>query len=93
MTVVGVVVGPEHPVDPVYPVGEELLAQGAEALAILADTGDAAEPILRRSPDDTDQENTLATADIDLSGTSVRWAVYAPGADTPHHRFEGLRRL
>ncbi|MGA0583326.1 MAG: C45 family autoproteolytic acyltransferase/hydrolase, partial [Castellaniella sp.] len=73
--------------------GEELLAQGAEALAILADTGDAAEPILRRSPDDTDQENTLATADIDLSGTSVRWAVYAPGAATPHHRFEGLRRL
>lgn len=73
--------------------GEALLAQGAEALAILADTGDAAEPILRRSPDDTDQENTLATADIDLSGTSVRWAVYAPGAATPHHRFEGLRRL
>ncbi|MHA3904383.1 C45 family autoproteolytic acyltransferase/hydrolase [Castellaniella sp. WN] len=73
--------------------GEALLAQGAEALAILADTGDDAEPILRRSPGDTDQENTLATADIDLSGTTVRWAVYAPGAVEPHDRFEGLRRL
>ncbi|MDY0310059.1 MAG: C45 family peptidase [Castellaniella sp.] len=73
--------------------GEALLAQGAQALAILSDTGDAAEPILRQSPSDTDQENTLATADIDLSGTTARWAVYAPGAATPHHRFEGLHRL
>ncbi len=73
--------------------GETLLAQGAQALTILADTGDAAEPILRRSPGDTDQENTLATADIDLSGDIARWAVYAPGASTPHHRFEGLHRV
>ncbi|WP_323029393.1 C45 family peptidase [Castellaniella defragrans] len=72
--------------------GEALLAQGADALAILADTGDAAEPILRRSPGDTDQENTLATADIDLNGNTARWAVYAPGAAEPHYRFEGLDR-
>ncbi|GAA0779629.1 C45 family peptidase [Castellaniella ginsengisoli] len=73
--------------------GEALLAQDVPALAILTDTEDAAEPILRRSPADTDQENTLATADIDLSGPIARWAVYAPGATAPHHRFEGLRRL
>ncbi len=73
--------------------GEALLARHADALTILADTGDAAEPILRLSPGDTDQENTMATADIDLSGDTVRWAVYAPGLETPSHRFEGLRRL
>lgn len=73
--------------------GEDLLEQGIPALTILADAGDAAEPILRRSSSDTDQENTLATADIDLSGPTARWAVYAPGAATPHHRLDGLRRL
>ncbi|MGB3706110.1 C45 family autoproteolytic acyltransferase/hydolase [Castellaniella sp.] len=73
--------------------GDALLEQGVEARAILADTGDAAEPILRRSPGDTDQENTLATADIDLSKNTAHWAVYAPGAAEPHYRFEGLRRL
>lgn len=73
--------------------GETLLAQGAPALAILSDTADRDEPILRRSPADTDQENTLATADIDLSGETVRWDVYAPGASQPHYRFEGLHPL
>ncbi|MFC4298711.1 C45 family autoproteolytic acyltransferase/hydrolase [Castellaniella hirudinis] len=73
--------------------GEALLEQGAEARAVLADTGDAAEPILRRSPDDTDQENTLATADIDLSKNTARWAVYAPGAAEPHYRFENITAL
>ncbi len=72
--------------------GDALLEQGVEARAILADTGDAAEPILRRSPGDTDQENTLATADIDLSKNTAHWAVYAPGAAEPHYRFEGLDR-
>jgi hypothetical protein len=73
--------------------GTALLAQGQDALAILADAGDPVEPIFRQSPADTDQENTMATADIDLSGPTVRWAVYAPGTSTPCYRFEGIRRL
>lgn len=71
--------------------GETLLDQDAAALDILRDTEDAAEPILRVSPDDTDQENTLATADIDLSGESARWDVYCPGARQPAYCFNGLR--
>lgn len=58
---------------------DRLLAEGTDALAILADQSEA-EPIYRDSPQDTDNENTMATADIDLSGNTVRWRVYArPG--------------
>lgn len=71
--------------------GEWLLDQDAAALDILRDTDDAAEPMMRLSPTDTDQENTLATADIDLSGEQARWAVYCPGDHQPAYRFEGLR--
>ncbi|MBV2182744.1 MAG: C45 family peptidase [Castellaniella sp.] len=73
--------------------GETLLAQDTPALSILTDTGDAEEPILRRSATDTDDENTMATVDADLSGDAVRWDVYAPGARHPHYRFEGLHPL
>jgi len=72
--------------------GDRLLDQDAAALDILRDTADAAEPILRLSPADTDQENTLATADIDLSGEIPRWTVHAPGAHQPAYRFAGLHR-
>ncbi|WP_322998730.1 C45 family peptidase [Castellaniella sp.] len=71
--------------------GETLLDQQAGALDILRDTQDGAEPILRLSLADTDQENTLATADIDLSGEQPRWAVYCPGGRHPDYRFNGLR--
>ncbi|CAM5785565.1 C45 family autoproteolytic acyltransferase/hydolase [Castellaniella caeni] len=73
--------------------GDALLAEDADALDILRDTQDTAEPILRRAPGDTDQENTLATADIDLTGDLARWDVYAPGAREPHYTFHGLKRL
>ena len=72
--------------------GAAMLDRQADALDILRDTEDGAEPILRLSPADTDQENTLATADIDLSGEQVRWAVYSPGGRQPDYRFDGLRQ-
>ncbi len=73
--------------------GEALLDQSLEPLAILADRGDPVEPILRHSPTDTDQENTLATADIDLHGHTVQWTVHALPARPPLFRFNGLRRI
>lgn len=72
--------------------GDALLAQGTEALDILADQGDAAEPIYRNSAADTDDENTMATADIDLGGPLAAWTVQAPPGDI-RFRFEGIRRL
>lgn len=73
--------------------GESLLGEDASPLDILADTGDAQEPILRRSAADTDQENTMATADIDLSGDMARWEVYEPGQRQALFSFQGLHRL
>lgn len=73
--------------------GDFLLQEQAAALDILADTGDAAEPVLRLSATDTDQENTLATADMDFSGDQVRWDVYAPGQRQAVFSFHGLHRL
>lgn len=77
--------------------GDALIAQagtdGPDPLAILRDTHDTEWPILRLSPDDSDQENTLATADLHVGSHGVRWEVYTPGQATPVFRFEGTRRL
>lgn len=73
--------------------GDALLQKNTPTLDILADTGDAAEPIFRLSAHDTDQENTQATADMDFSGDAVRWDVYAPGQRTAAFSFQGLHRL
>lgn len=72
--------------------GEQLLSQGVNALDILADQGDEAQPIYRQSDTDTDGENTLATVDMDLGGALVSWTVQAPPG-TIHYRLEGTRRL
>ncbi len=72
--------------------GEALLAEGASALDILADQGDAAEPIYRDSAADTDEENTMATVDIDLGGPLASWTVYGPPGRA-QYRYEGIRRL
>lgn len=67
---------------------ERLLHAGVSALDLLADQREA-EPIYRDSPHDTDQENTMATADIDLQGDTVRWRVYArPGQ--PQFELDGI---
>lgn len=69
---------------------DALLRRGIPALAILADQTEA-EPIYRDAPQDTDRENTLATADVDLSGDTPRWRVYSrPGH--VQYELEGIRR-
>lgn len=57
--------------------GEAMLAAGQEdPLAILADQANPEFPIYRNAPDDSDQENTMATADIQVGATQVEWMVY-----------------
>ncbi|SDI80977.1 C45 family autoproteolytic acyltransferase/hydolase [Billgrantia gudaonensis] len=61
--------------------GEALLAEGErDPLAILRDGG---LPIFRRSPDDPDDENTLATVCFRLLPDDILWEVHAPGQATP----------
>lgn len=49
---------------------------GAAAKAILSDQQDAALPIYRLSPQDPDEENTLATAIFTLSDDAVTWQIF-----------------
>uniref|UniRef100_UPI00333ECA39 C45 family peptidase n=1 Tax=Castellaniella defragrans TaxID=75697 RepID=UPI00333ECA39 len=72
--------------------GEALLAAGMDALDILADQSDAAEPIYRNSAADTDDENTMATADIKLDGPLVSWVVQDPPNEI-QFRLEGISRV
>lgn len=60
--------------------GEALLAAGVrDPLALLHDTGGEGLPILRRDPDDPDEENTLATALFRITVQGVTWRVQVPG--------------
>ena len=49
---------------------------GVTAKAMLSDQQDPLLPIYRQSPDDPDEENTLATAIFTLSATRVVWQVF-----------------
>jgi hypothetical protein len=57
---------------------EEAQGQGrpVDPLAILGDTGDAEFPIYRLDPADTDDENTLATADMEIGASHIHWRVH-----------------
>ncbi|WP_321922376.1 C45 family peptidase [Paraburkholderia guartelaensis] len=72
--------------------GEALLHDAREAglapdpLAILADTRDASLPIYRAAPDDSDDENTLATADIVIAASHIEWDVYEQPGSPPRYR-------
>ena len=61
--------------------GEALLAAAAQAgeqaaaLAILSDKHNAVFPILRLAADDSDDENTMATADMQVGKDAIRWTV------------------
>ncbi|WP_237173454.1 C45 family autoproteolytic acyltransferase/hydolase [Paracandidimonas lactea] len=65
--------------------GEALLAASADInpLAILADQGDAELPIYRNAPNDPDDENTMATADIHIEADHIRWQVYDRPGQAP----------
>jgi hypothetical protein len=58
-----------------------------DPLAILADThDDGALPIYRAAPDDPDDENTLATADIVIRASHIEWDVYEQPGTLPRYR-------
>lgn len=66
--------------------GDAMLAGFAQAgrpvepLEILADTTNAQFPIWRSDPFDSDDENTMATADIRVAASGIEWDVHeAPG--------------
>lgn len=70
---------------------DALIRKGRAPLDILADqTGKA--PTEGDTAQDHAPEHTLATVDIDLSGETAQWAVYAPAIAEPAMRFNGLRR-
>lgn len=81
--------------------GDALLKEAREAgkapdpLAILADTNDtndthdtceAALPIHRTDPHDPDGENTLATADIVIETSHIKWDIYEQPGTPPRYR-------
>jgi len=69
--------------------GDALLADNLDAspLAILADQANAALPIYRNAPDDSDNENTMATADIHVDQDHIRWQVYEHPGLSPGYSF------
>lgn len=56
--------------------GEALAAAGAAPLAILRDAGGSGLPIRRDATDDPDEENTLGTAVMRLSGQRLDWNIH-----------------
>ena len=60
--------------------GDQLLADAAGAapdpLAILADRSNAKFPIYRDDPADSDDENTMATADITVRADRIDWQIH-----------------
>src|SRR5690606_14348728 len=67
--------------------GDALLAQGQlDPLVILADQSNQEYPIYRDAPDDSDNENTMATADIHVGAGRVDWSVYAQPGQPAQYR-------
>lgn len=56
--------------------GDELLIEGCNALTILRDIGGPGLPIRRDAQDDPDEENTLGTAVMRLSGQGLEWSIH-----------------
>ncbi len=72
--------------------GDALLAGNhPDPLHVLADTDGGRFTIFRRDPHDTDNENTLATADIHLYSDRVEWAVYEDPRREPRFRLQNGR--
>ncbi len=58
-----------------------------DPLVILADRQNAEFPIFRDAPDDSDAENTMATADIHIGAERVTWRVYERPEQSPRFTF------
>lgn len=56
--------------------GDALIAAGHDPLAILRDTGGSGLPIRRDAGDDPDDENTLGTAQLRLTGRGLDWSIH-----------------
>ena len=56
---------------------------GSAAKAILSDRHDETLPIYRLSPDDPDEENTLATVVFNLHAKQVSWQIFTLDRDEP----------
>jgi hypothetical protein len=56
--------------------GDAMLDTAQDPLAILADQRNADFPVYRNALDDSDGENTMATADMHVGADAVRWQVY-----------------
>lgn len=75
--------------------GEAMLAsdEAIDCLVILADREDHALPIHRTHPDDPDDENTLATADIAIRPSHIEWQVHEhPGQPARYWMINGHRQ-
>ncbi|HLS17434.1 MAG TPA: C45 family peptidase [Paenalcaligenes sp.] len=64
-----------------------------DALSVLGDDQHERFPIFRRQEDDTDNENTIATADFHYHQQAVQWAVYDQPSQPALMRFSDLKRL
>lgn len=62
-------------------------------LVILGDDSHERFPIYRKEADDTDNENTIATADFHYTNQEVEWAVYDGPLAEPVFRFVGQQRI
>lgn len=70
--------------------GDALLGvslHSVDPLAILADQQNTEFPIYRDSPDDSDLENTMATADIWVEADRIRWQVYEHPGQAARYEF------
>lgn len=63
--------------------GDELIADGADPLAILRDINPSGLPIRRDASDDPDNENTLCTAVLTLAPGVLSWSIYDRAIGTP----------
>jgi hypothetical protein len=72
--------------------GEDLLRQAAaqgsapDPLSILSDQANAKFPIFRDDPEDSDLENTMATALIQVGGDNVEWQVHTGRDSAPLYK-------
>lgn len=72
--------------------GDALLAQGVhDPLQILADQDRQQFPIYRNAPNDSDNENTMATADMHVGAGQVDWCVHGHPGQAPHYRLADAR--
>lgn len=72
--------------------GDAMLAQGQHGpLVILADQANQTFPIYRDAPDDSDNENTMATADIHVGTDQIEWSVYEHPGQAARYKLTDAR--